>query len=402
MAFPRRVDIEMALLRVLHDAGGALPASEAIARVTAAFPQLTPEDLRARQPSGHHLKWPNLVRWVRQHLVLTGAIDRSVRGVWALTEAGRALVAAAESAAAPPAAGSPRTPRPPARAKSAPQARILPAIQPLPARLRAAAHSGTDATAFEEALAEAFRELGFEVVQIGGRSDTDVLVRAPLGKDAYVAVVDAKSSRTGKVPDTAINFASLRDHKERNRADYVMVIAPAFRKGKVVAHAEREEVVLMELEPFLRVLEIHQRTPLSLLTLRELFVRPGLYGSETDRIEEAGEHVARLATLLPLVIRKIEHWYRLGLHAPVTADGLFIALIEELREPRFAKDMIDAALQYLASPFVGALRKNETGYYLTMPYRTVQQRLFSLGEHFREQARTGASGALDRRAGERP
>jgi len=51
----------------------------------------------------------------------------------------------------------------------------------------------------------------------------------PLG--ICVAVADAKSSRAGKVPDTAMNFASLWDHKERNHADSVMVIALAFRKS---------------------------------------------------------------------------------------------------------------------------------------------------------------------------
>ena len=29
-------------------------------------------------------------------------------------------------------------------------------------------------------------------------------------------------------------------------------------------------------------------------------------------------------------------------------------------------------MQYLASPFVGALRQNETGYYLTMPSRPIE------------------------------
>src|SRR5262249_50223342 len=143
-----------------------------------------------------------------------------------------------------------------------------------------------------------------------------------------------------------------------------------------------EDVTLMELEPFIGILEMHQRTPLSLLVLREMFLRPGLYGTEPDRIREATEHTERLSTLLPRVIQKMEYWYQLGLQAPATADSLFIAFVEEFREARYTKDQIEAALQHLASPFVGALRQNETGYYLTMSSPTVQRRLLSLGQKF--------------------
>ena len=236
-----------------------------------------------------------------------------------------------QTPSAPPLPATPE--KPPERSRV-----VVPLDRDLYQQLRTTSHSGTDAAAFEEALAEAFRFLGFEAIQIGGRSDTDVKITAPLGKDAYVAIIDAKSSRTGKVPDTSLNFASLRDHKEKNHADYVMVIAPTFTKGKAIAHAEREEVTLMELESFVDILEMHQRTPLSLLVLREMFLRPGLYGTEPDRIREATEHAERLGALLPQVLQKIEHWYHLGLHAPATADSLFIAFVEEFREARYPKD----------------------------------------------------------------
>jgi hypothetical protein len=216
--------------------------------------------------------------------------------------------------------------------------------------------------------------------------------KSSLGKDQYVAVVDAKTSRSGKVPDTAINFSSIRDHKEKNRADYVMVVGPSFAKGKAGNHAERDGVVLMELEPFLAILELHNKTPLSLLTLREIFLRPGIYGTEPDRIKEASSHLTRLSELLPLIIRKIERWYTLNHNSPVTADALFIAFIEEFGVTRYSKDIIESALKHLASPFVGALRKNDTGYYLTMPSETVQRRLFSLSQQFKVLTQTADMG----------
>jgi hypothetical protein len=261
---------------------------------------------------------------------------------------------------------------------------IVPLGNPLYHRLRTTAQSGTDATAFEEALAEAFRLLGFNAIKIGGRGDTDIRVTAPLGKHQYIAIVDAKSSRTGKVADTAIHIPSLHDHREKNQADYVMVVAPTFTRGNAIAHAEREHVVLMELESFIAILEMHKRTALSLYTLREMFIRPGLYGTAPDPVQEAHEQADLLAALLPLIVQTIEQWYARGHVEAVNADGLFYAFIERFQRVRYPKELIDAALTYLASPFIGALRKNDVGYYLTMPSRIVQHRLLRLGESFQQ------------------
>ena len=231
------------------------------------------------------------------------------------------------------------------------------------------------------------RQLAFDSdtkVKIGGRGDTDIRVMAPLGKHQYVAIVDAKSSRTGKVADGALNFSSLRDHQEKHQAEYVMVVAPTFTQGNAIAHAEREHVVLMEVESFLAILEMHARTPLSLYTLRDMFVRPGLYGTAPDHIQDAHEHAERLGVLLPLIIQKIEHWYMLQHVDAVNADSLFYALFEQFGQARYQKIHIEEALAYLASPFVGALRKNDTGYYLTMSSQTVQERLLGLSQYFQQ------------------
>lgn len=144
----------------------------------------------------------------------------------------------------------------------------------------------------------------------------------------------------------------------------------------------------MEVESFLATLEMHARTPLSLYTLRDMFVRPGLYGAVPDHIQDAHEHTERLGVLLPLIIQKIEHWYTLHHVDAVNADGLFIAFIEQFGEQfgqvRYQKTYIEEALAYLVSPFVGALQKNDTGYYLTMPFQTVRQRLLGLSQYFQE------------------
>ena len=390
MAFPNPKDIEIPLLKVLIAAGGHATPKEALERVTRDFPALTPEDLTMKRPSGKELKWRNMVAWVRNTLCDNGAIDRSVPGTWIITEAGRQMVE--EAAQEPPSSLFSLLPRPSPETPVRPSP-VVTLGNPLYHRLRTTALSGVDATAFEEALAEAFSVLGFHAVKIGGRGDTDIRVTAPLGKHQYIAIVDAKSSRTGKVADTALNFPSLHDHREKNQADFVMVVAPTFTRGKALAHAEREHVVLMELESFLAILEMHNGTPLSLYTLRDMFTRPGLYGTTPDHLREAHEHVELLAALLPLIVQTIEQWYTLGHVEAVNADSLFYAFIERFGPARYPKELIDAALTYLASPFISALRKNDVGYYLTMSARTVHNRLLRLGASFP----AGATGLSPRR-----
>jgi len=363
-------DIEIPILKVLIAAGGRATAQEVVAQVATYFPDLTPEDLTIKQPSGLDLKWRNRVAWVRNTLCDREAIDRTVRGTWVITETGRQMVAqAAQEHTSPPLA--------PVRLSQ-----VVTLGNPLYHQIRTTSKSGTDATAFEEALAEAFRALGFHAVKIGGRGDTDIRVTAPLGKHQYIAIVDAKSSRTGKVADTTLNFPSLHDHREKNQADFVMIVAPGFTRGNALAHAEREHVVLMEAESLLAILKMHEDIPLSLYTLRDIFTRPGLYGTAPDHLREAHEYAERLAVLLPLIVQKIEQWYSLGHVDAVNADSLFIAFIEQFGQARYPKELIDAALASLASPFIGALRKNDVGYYLTMSSRTVHNRLLRLGASF--------------------
>jgi hypothetical protein len=130
--------------------------------------------------------------------------------------------------------------------------------------------------------------------------------------------------------------------------------------------------------------ELLSCTPLSLYALREMFSRPGLYGTAPDHLQEAHEHADLLAALLPLIVQKIEQWYALRHVEAVNADSLFYAFIERFGQARYPKELIDAALTYLASPFIGALRKNDVGYYLTMSSRTVQNHLLHLGESFQQ------------------
>ncbi len=95
MPFPKQGDIEVPLLKVLAESGGSAKPRDIYPKVAAYFPELTPEEQEQRlESSASTRKWWNLVQWVRQRLVESHQIDGSTRGVWILTDAGRARLTA--------------------------------------------------------------------------------------------------------------------------------------------------------------------------------------------------------------------------------------------------------------------------------------------------------------------
>ena len=91
MSFPKQSEIELPLLKVLHQLGGKAEPKELYSKIAEMFPQLSEEDRAVRLPSSPStFRWHNLVQWSRQKLVEKGELDGSTRGVWKLTALGRA------------------------------------------------------------------------------------------------------------------------------------------------------------------------------------------------------------------------------------------------------------------------------------------------------------------------
>ncbi|MCB0977659.1 MAG: winged helix-turn-helix domain-containing protein [Acidimicrobiales bacterium] len=78
------------ILRLLVDAGGSMPVGDCLDalesvmgdRLTAVDREVLPSDQRT-------VRWRNTAQWSRNALADQGLIDRSVRGVWVITPAGR-------------------------------------------------------------------------------------------------------------------------------------------------------------------------------------------------------------------------------------------------------------------------------------------------------------------------
>jgi restriction system protein len=90
MAIP---DFQTVMLPVLHDlAQGERTGQETLGALAAEF-ALTPEEIAQRLPSGTQGTFTNRVAWAKSHLKGSGLIESPRRGVYRITDRGRATLA---------------------------------------------------------------------------------------------------------------------------------------------------------------------------------------------------------------------------------------------------------------------------------------------------------------------
>jgi hypothetical protein len=256
---------------------------------------------------------------------------------------------------------------------------LEPEEETLARRLVQAATASEDAAAFEAALADAFDFLGFRTERRSGSGDTDVLAVAPLGEDAYAAVIDGKSSRQGRVGNAQIDWFALERHKERHEADHILVVAGGFSGGELTRDAERTGAALLTAADLAEVLRLHAATPFDLPSLRDLFRYPGKPDLPLTRMREHANETARLQRLLPDIIDAIAEAYRYGVYDPVNTDLLLLPLASRRRGRAYSREEVTAALDLLCVPQLGILRRvGEGRYTLQMPQETLVRRLRAL------------------------
>ncbi len=112
MTIPPGAEIQAAVLKVLLVSGGRSKPRDVVLAVTHELQhRLTDDELASQRRDGTSL-WQNHVHWARLHLAQKGFIDRSERGIWALTPAGerRAQARSNLELAVPPQSTEPAEP----------------------------------------------------------------------------------------------------------------------------------------------------------------------------------------------------------------------------------------------------------------------------------------------------
>lgn len=128
---------------------------------------------------------------------------------------------------------------------------------------------------FEQAVADSFTFLGLDATRYGQPNKTDVIVNSQLGHERFRAIIDAKASSSGKVPEGQINWTAVSSHRQQANADYAAIVGEKFAGGNLQRFATDSSISLIETEQLIETLRLHARMPFPAADLRPLFAIAG-------------------------------------------------------------------------------------------------------------------------------
>jgi DNA-directed RNA polymerase delta subunit len=213
---------------------------------------------------------------------------------------------------------------------------------------------------FEEAIKDAFIYLGFEGELIGGSGDTDVLLTANIGTKAFKVSVDGKTSKSGKVIDRQIDWLSLEDHREKNKAKYIVVVGPDFAGGNLMSRAKQYNVSLLTTDGLIKLIRAHSQFPFTLTELKDLFAGKGDLSPQLEDLLSQNLSRRNLLEHFRVIIEEMQALQdRLGYF---TFDSL--AGRERLEELEIEPKDIDYIIELLMLPFVNGVQEISAGRYI--------------------------------------
>lgn len=205
---------------------------------------------------------------------------------------------------------------------------------------------------FEIATRAAFEFLGFHAEWLGGSGRTDVLLDAALGAaDSYRVVVDCKTSASGSVSDSQVDWVTLAEHKAKHDAHHILLVAPNPSGSRLFARAEQYGVAVMSADQLAGLCRQHAKTPLSLDDYRPLFAVGG--SIDLQPVDERAEEVKRQVTLAAAMCDAIRD--RSVVFGRLSARDLLLILDGEPVAEGTTAEELQALLDTLASPLLGVL-----------------------------------------------
>jgi hypothetical protein len=241
--------------------------------------------------------------------------------------------------------------------------------------LLAAATDSEHPIRLEDAVAHAIRMLGLDAEQAGGSGRTDVIVNLRSGNDTRRIIVDTKASASGKIDEKAVNFDTLREHRQLHKAEGIALVGPAFSDQRLIRRAQEHGVALISAEFLAEVVQQQAKTPLGPRELHALF-------GENARQNLVQEWAARsrqvdlLTQVFAALARESANPDQV-FGGALTVDQVYLVLRDDV-DPRPTPKDIQQALDLLASPLVRGVECHDRKYVAMEKTEVTASRLHGL------------------------
>src|SRR5690606_39089796 len=230
--------------------------------------------------------------------------------------------------------------------------------------LRVSSRDSANPNRFEEVLSRAFTLLGFKADWLGGSGKTDILIQAPTSpKFTYKVAIDAKTTYSGGITESQINFDTIVEHKKKHVADYSLIVGREFQGERLLERATKHNVALLNIEMLEYLIKMHIEVPLKSESYRKIFSQKGLIDIghlENDRLKIIRDGIL-LQSLMQCLSEESEDSLTEGIMQP---REIYLLLKHKSEiQPSPSLEEIKQMLDFLSSPLIGCVGITKEGYY---------------------------------------
>ena len=231
--------------------------------------------------------------------------------------------------------------------------------------LKLSARDSMNPSKFEKALEEAFKLMGFSTEWLGGAGNTDVLIKAPTApKFSYSVNVDGKTTHSGLVTSSAINFDSLSEHRKKHQSEFAIIVGIGFSEGdNTIRRAEKHKVGLLDVDTLIQMVKNHIVAPIPFETYRSFFEQVGIM--KLDILEVERNIMLRRGELLKELLYCLNNESKDKITEGIlnVRDCYQLIKNKNVFNSENKLEEIENMLEFLASPLIGCVGKEKDSYY---------------------------------------
>lgn len=223
--------------------------------------------------------------------------------------------------------------------------------------LKEAARDSSNPNRLEKVIADIFRYLGFKSEWLGGSGNTDILINPKVTPAySYTVNIDAKSTYSGTITDTLVDFDTLAEHKKKYGADYVIIVGIDFKNERLISRAQEHRVGLLDVETLSQLIIKHSSVPISFSMYRLLFEQVGII--DISLLDSEIDLMYRKAKLLKVITECLyENTSDDFTKGIMTQRDLYFVLKNQndIQLEGLSPEEIEGGLLFLASPYVDCI-----------------------------------------------